>query len=60
MVADQPQAMDTVAVRAAQLPTSVSDAAFSIIQIDPNPGFATTCFPSANLGGSRPVTDDFQ
>ena len=35
MAADLPPAVDTVVVSAARLPTSVSDAAFSIVQIDP-------------------------
>jgi outer membrane receptor protein involved in Fe transport len=36
MVADQPPAVETVVVNAARLPTSLADAAFSIVQIDPN------------------------
>lgn len=36
MAADQPPAVETVVVNAARLPTSLADAAFSIVKVDPN------------------------
>jgi outer membrane receptor protein involved in Fe transport len=36
MVADQPPAVETVTVNATRLPTSLADAAFSIVNINPN------------------------
>jgi len=36
MAVDQPPAVETVVVNAARLPTSLADAAFSIINLDPN------------------------
>src|SRR3569833_1121072 len=36
LVADQPPAVETVVVNAARLPTSLADAAFSIVNLDPN------------------------
>jgi outer membrane receptor protein involved in Fe transport len=36
MVADQPPAVETVTVNAARLPTSLADAAFSIVNVDSN------------------------
>ena len=36
MAADQPPAVETVVVNAARLPTSLADAAFSIVTVDPN------------------------
>src|ERR1700761_5069893 len=36
MVVDQPPAVETVTVNAARLPTSLADAAFSIVNVDPN------------------------
>lgn len=36
LVADQPPAVETVVVNAARLPTSLADAAFSIVNVDPN------------------------
>src|SRR6202012_6022441 len=36
MVVDQPPAVETVTVNAARLPTSLADAAFSIVPVDPN------------------------
>lgn len=36
LTADQPPAVETVVVNAARLPTSLADAAFSIVNIDPN------------------------
>ena len=39
-VADLPPAVETVVVQSARLPPSVSDAAFSIVQVNPNAGTA--------------------
>jgi vitamin B12 transporter len=36
MVVDQPPVVETVVVNAARLPTSLADAAFSIVNVDPN------------------------
>ena len=36
MAVDQPPAVETVVVNAARLPTSLADAAFSIVTVDPN------------------------
>jgi vitamin B12 transporter len=36
ITADQPPAVETVVVNAARLPTSLADAAFSIVNVDPN------------------------
>src|ERR1700744_4220131 len=36
MVADQPPVVETVTVNATRLPTSLADAAFSIVPVDPN------------------------
>ena len=36
LVVDQPPAVETVVVNAARLPTSLADAAFSIVNVDPN------------------------
>jgi outer membrane receptor protein involved in Fe transport len=36
MAVDQPPAVETVVVNAARLPTSLADAAFSIVNVDPN------------------------